>query len=200
MGSGDSEGCLGRRETKGRSTRRTMYGSLITMGCQGQGLCSFRGGGFFGSEDGGDSMSFSAVRSSSISAARSSSVNGGLCVDPERKSGFDSDRRDSTFVESDVVAADIKAMRKPGGGVLDLDAAGFRDIDTAAFGSVGSAVDVGSNSIQNGLVGDNGVFCGGGSCRVTVNERGIKRSRKSFKGWRWIFRNNQEEKWGAYGR
>ncbi|KAK8520537.1 hypothetical protein V6N13_031018 [Hibiscus sabdariffa] len=199
-------------------------------------LCSFRGGGFFGSEDGADSMSFSGARSSSISAARSSSVNGGLCVDPERKSGFseaeprksgfDSDRRDSTFVESDV-AADIKAMRKPGGGALDLDAAGFSatnrrvfslresyftggddsgfidlkfefpsdskgDIDTPAFGGMRGAVDGGSNSIQNGLVVDNGVFCGGGSCRVTVNERGIKRSRKSFKGWRWIFKHNQD--------
>ncbi|KAE8674979.1 hypothetical protein F3Y22_tig00111708pilonHSYRG00423 [Hibiscus syriacus] len=45
-------------------------------------LCSFRGGGFFGSEDGGDSMSF---WSSSISAAQSSSVNGGLCDDRPRK-------------------------------------------------------------------------------------------------------------------
>ncbi|KAE8676599.1 hypothetical protein F3Y22_tig00111582pilonHSYRG00015 [Hibiscus syriacus] len=175
-------------------------------------LCSFRGSGFFGSEDGGDSMSFSAARSSSISAARSSSVNGGLCVDPERKSGFseaeprksgfDSDRRDGTFVESDYSNRRVFSLRESyftGGddsGFIDLkfefplESKG--DIDTPAFGSMRSAVDGGSNSIQNGLVGDNGIFCGGGSCRVTVNERGIKRSRKSFKGWRWIFRHNQD--------
>ena len=38
-----------------------------------------------------------------------------------------------------------------------------------------------------GLVG---VLTNRGSCRITVNERGIKRGRKSMKGWRWLFRYN----------
>ncbi|XWS52405.1 hypothetical protein CRYUN_Cryun11dG0067800 [Craigia yunnanensis] len=219
---------------------------LWVVDCMGvsrsRSLCSFRGGGYFGSDDGGDLMNFSGARSS-ISAARSSSVNGGLCFDPERKSGFseaeprksgfDSDGRDSTFVESDIT--DIKATRK-GGGLLDLnggfstanrrvfslkdgyftcgDDSGFIDSkfdfqsefkgdipalkkgvlsdSHAAFGSMrgGDYVPHESGvSFQNALVGD-GTFCNGGSCRITVNERGIRKSRKSFKGWQWIFKHH----------
>lgn len=44
------------------------------------------------------------------------------------------------------------------------------------------------------LVGD-GVLTNGGSCRITVNDRGIKRGRKSMKGWRWIFRYHSN--WGS---
>ncbi|XVE91738.1 hypothetical protein REPUB_Repub01dG0036900 [Reevesia pubescens] len=206
-------------------------------------LCSFRGGGFFGSEDGSDLMNFSGARSS-ISAARSSGFNGGLGFDPERrsgfseaeprKSGFDSERRDSTFIESDI--ADIKAMRKgggAGGGLMDVDGgfnganrrvfslkesyftggddSGFIDLKfdsqaetkgdipavkkgvLSAFGSMrdGHGTDFmqykSSGSIENALVGD-GAFGNGGSCRMSVDERGIKKSRRSFKGWRWIFK------------
>ncbi|XVE85657.1 hypothetical protein DITRI_Ditri17bG0108100 [Diplodiscus trichospermus] len=198
-------------------------------------LCSFRGGGFFGSEDGSDVMNFSGARSS-ISAARSSGVNGGLMYDPERKSGFseaeprksgfDCERRDSTFMESDV--ADIKAMRKGGGGggggTMDVDGgfhganrrvfslkesyftggedSGFIDlkfedvpaVKKGVLSAFGSTRDGGEfmpyksgGSIENAQVG-NGAFFNGGSCRMTVDERGTKKSRKSFKGWRWIFK------------
>ncbi|XP_022775878.1 uncharacterized protein LOC111317727 [Durio zibethinus] len=200
-------------------------------------LCSFRGGGFFGSEDGSDLMNISGARSS-ISAARSSGVNGGLVFDPERKSGFseaeprksgfDSERRDSSFIESDI--ADIRAMRKGVGGLMDVDGgfnganrrvfslkesyftggddSGFIDlkfdfqsepkgdipaVKKGVFSAFGSMRDGGDfmpyksgGSIENALVGD-GAFCNGGSCRMTVDERGTKKSRKSFKGWRWIY-------------
>ncbi|XWS64119.1 hypothetical protein CRYUN_Cryun06bG0159500 [Craigia yunnanensis] len=192
-------------------------------------LCSFRGGGFFGSEDGSDLMNFSGARSS-ISAARSSGVNGGLVFDPERKSGFieaeprksgfDSERRDSTFIESD-----IKAMRKAAGGgfnganrrvfsqkesyftggddssFIDLkfdfqaeSKGDIPDVKKGVLSAFGSMRDGGEfmpyqsgGSIENAMVGD-GPFCNGGSCRMTVDERGIKKSRKGFKGWRWIFK------------
>ncbi|KAK6242530.1 hypothetical protein QUC31_013769 [Theobroma cacao] len=203
-------------------------------------LCSFRGGEFFGSEDGSDLMNFSGARSS-ISAARSSGVNGGLFLDPERKSGFseaeprnsgfDCERRDSTFKEFDI--ADIRGMRKSvgGGGLLDVDGgfsganrrvfslnesyftggddSGFIDlkfdfqseskgdvpaVKKGVFSAFGSMRDGGDfmthksgRSIDNALVGDE-AFCNGGSCRMTVDERGIKKSRRSFKGWRWIFK------------
>ncbi|XWS34267.1 hypothetical protein CRYUN_Cryun21dG0025800 [Craigia yunnanensis] len=217
-------------------------------------LCSFRGGGFFGSEDGSDLMNFSGARSS-ISAARSSGVNGGLVFDPERKSGFseaeprksgfDCERRDSTFIESDI--ADIKAMRRGGGGgavgPMDVDGgfnganrrvfslkesyftggddSGFIDLKfdiqaeskgdipavkkgvLSAFGSMRDGDEFmpykSGGSIENVQVGE-GAFFNGGSCRMTVDERGIKKSRKSFKGWRWIFKapskldQSQEEK------
>ncbi|XVF03081.1 hypothetical protein REPUB_Repub04eG0230000 [Reevesia pubescens] len=212
-------------------------------------LCSFRGGGFFGSEDGSDLMNFSGARSS-ISAARSSGFNGGLVFDPERKSGFseadprksgfseaeprksgfDSERRDSTFIESDI--ADIKAMRKVGGGgFMDVDGginganrrvfslkesyftggddSGFIDLKfdfqaeskgdipaakkgvLSAFGSMRDGGEFmpykSAGSIENAMVGD-AAFGNGGSFRMSVDERGIKKSRKSFKGWRWIFK------------
>ncbi|TYJ02686.1 hypothetical protein E1A91_A13G246600v1 [Gossypium mustelinum] len=190
-------------------------------------LCSFRGGnggGFFGSDDG--SMNFSAARSSSISAARSSSVNGGLLgMDPDRKSGFsepeprksgfDSDKRDSAFVECDV-ATDIKALRKAGGVFLDNET-GFSTANRRVFslketyftgGDDSAFIDLkfefpsydtlvepgGSKSVQKGFASDGvSMFGGGGSCRVSVDERGIKRSRKSFKGWKWIFKNNNPD-------
>ncbi|XP_022734649.1 uncharacterized protein LOC111288143 [Durio zibethinus] len=193
-------------------------------------LCSFRGGGFFGSEDGSDLMNFSGARSS-ISAARSSGVNGGWVFDPERKSGFDCERRDSTFLESDI--ADIKAMRKAaaGCGLMDVDGgfnganrrvftlkesyftggddSGFIDLKfdlqaeskgdnpavkkgvLSAFGSMRESDEFmpykPGSSIKNVQLGE-GAFLNGDSCRMTVDERGIRKSRKSFKGWRWIFK------------
>ncbi|KAK6157732.1 hypothetical protein DH2020_011980 [Rehmannia glutinosa] len=40
----------------------------------------------------------------------------------------------------------------------------------------------------------NGVFGNGGSCRVTVNERGLKRGSKSHKVWKWIFKYHPANK------
>ncbi|KAI3452958.1 hypothetical protein Pfo_009621 [Paulownia fortunei] len=34
----------------------------------------------------------------------------------------------------------------------------------------------------------NGLFGNGGSCRITVNERGLKRGSRSHKVWKWIFK------------
>ncbi|XP_044492225.1 uncharacterized protein LOC123215964 [Mangifera indica] len=208
-------------------------------------LCSFRGGGLLGSEDGGDLMSYSGARSS-ISAARSSGVNNGPLFDPERrsgfseaeprKSGFDSERRESSAVESDQFGSDFKGMRKAsqtevdgGGGanrrVFSLkescstggEDSGFIDLkfdfpsesigDYRLFPAVKMGVLQDSNSAFGSMRGcdyqflshdQGGDSCGGGdemlchsgSCRITVNERGIKKSGKSFKGWRWIFKQH----------
>ncbi|GLU04830.1 hypothetical protein SLE2022_219600 [Rubroshorea leprosula] len=155
-------------------------------------LCSFRGGGFFGSEDGGDLMNYSGARSS-ISAARSSSVNGGLVFDPERKSGFseaeprksgfDSDRRDSTDVGPDVKSGFTGANRR----VFSLKESYFSGGDDSGMRV---ADFVPPETGDSTLAGDGGIY-NGGSCRITLNDRGIKKSRKSFKGWRWIFKNHQ---------
>ncbi|XP_044489776.1 uncharacterized protein LOC123214111 isoform X1 [Mangifera indica] len=214
-------------------------------------LCSFRGGGLYGSEDGGDLMSYSGARSS-ISAARSSGVNAGLLFDPERRSGFseaeprksgfdssrrDSSRRDSSAVESDQFCSDFKGMRK--GSLMEVDSggvnganrrvfslkesyftggedSGFIDLkfdfpseskgdhhqfpavkmgilsdSNSAFGSMRGGDQFLSHEQSGGPCGGgDAVLCHGGSCRITVNERGIKKSRKSFKGWRWIFKQH----------
>ncbi|GMJ13412.1 hypothetical protein like AT3G25590 [Hibiscus trionum] len=206
-------------------------------------LCSFRAGGFFGSEDGSDLMNFSGARSS-ISAARSSGVNGGLLFDPERKSGFseaeprrsgfDSERRDSTFMESDI--ADIRAIRKSGvaGGVMDVDGgfsganrrmfslkesyfnggddSGFIDLKfdfqaeskgdipsmkksvLSGFGSMREGGEFmpykSSGSIENALPmsGNGASLSNGSSYQMAMDERGLKKNKRIFKGWRWIFK------------
>ncbi|KAJ4844811.1 hypothetical protein Tsubulata_033473 [Turnera subulata] len=193
-------------------------------------LCSFRGGGFFGSEDGtfsGARSSMSAARSS-ISAARSSGVNGPL-FDPDRKSGFseaeprksgfDGEKKDTVFLEAERHesggtglngANTRRVFSLKEGNFTTVDDSGFIDLkfdfpseskaelpavkmggfpdSSSAFGSMRASSDLMVHNDQcKGLVGD-GVLTHGGSCRITVTDRGIKRSRKSFKSWRWIFR------------
>ncbi|KAG2706808.1 hypothetical protein I3843_05G107900 [Carya illinoinensis] len=207
-------------------------------------LCSFRGGGWFGSED-GENLVVSAARSS-ISAARSSGVNGGLPLDSgrrsgfseaePRKSGFDGEKKDS-HLESEK-GTDLKSVKK--GGILEPDAgfnganrrifslkeSDFNGMDDSSFidlkldysseskpefpaakmsgltnpdSAFGSTR--GSNFVAHecggslgNLTGD-GSFCNGGSCRITVNEKGVRKGRKSMKGWRWIFKHHQS--WGS---
>ncbi|KAE8667682.1 hypothetical protein F3Y22_tig00112383pilonHSYRG00308 [Hibiscus syriacus] len=224
---------------------------LWVVDCMGvsrsRSLRSFRGGGFFGSEDGSDLMNCSGARSS-ISAARSSGVNGGLVYDPERKSGFseaeprrsgfDSERRDSTFIESDI--ADIRAIRKSGaglgvgGGLMDVDGGfsganrrvfslkenyfnggddwGFIDLKfdfqaeskgdippsmkksvLSGFGSMREAGEFmpykSSGSIENALpIPGNGALSNGSSYQMAMDESGIRKKNRYFKGWRWIFK------------
>lgn len=211
-------------------------------------LCSFRGtSGLFGSEDGGEHLVVSGARSS-ISAARSSGVNGGLLLDSgrrsgfseaePRKSGFDSDKKESQL-ETERGTDHLKGVKK--GGLLELDAgsnganrrvfslkesdfngmdeSGFIDLKLdyssesskpefsavkmgvvadpeAAVGSMrGSDFGAHECGVPFGNITGDGSFCNGGSCRITVSERGISRGRKSLKGWRWIFRHNPS--WGS---
>ncbi|KAJ7954011.1 Micronuclear linker histone polyprotein-like protein [Quillaja saponaria] len=206
-------------------------------------LCSFRGGGLFGSDDGGDSI-WSGARSS-ISAARSSGVNGGLVLESgrrsgfsevePRRSGFDGEKKDFTLESEN--GNDVKAVKKSG--ALDVDVgfngvkrrifslreSDFKGMDESRF--IDLKLDLSSESKQEfsaakmGILADthstfgsmrggdfvanelggslgnmmrDGVLTSGGSCRITVNDRGIKRGRKSFKGWRWIFRHHRS--WG----
>lgn len=192
-------------------------------------LCSYRGGGFFGSEDG----TFSGARSS-VSGARSSGVNGGLLFDPDRKSGFseaeprksgfDSEKKDTTVLDPERLdigfngANTRRVFSLKEGNFTTVDDSGFIDLkfdfpseskadlsavkmgtlsDTSsAFGSMRGGDFVSQDQCGGhfgGLVGD-GLFSNGGSCRITVSDRGIKRSRKSFKSWRWIFRQHPNAK------
>ncbi|KAM7270702.1 hypothetical protein ACFE04_029916 [Oxalis oulophora] len=175
-------------------------------------LCSFRGGGWW-SEDGGDGdrMAFSGARSS-ISAARSSSV-----FDPERKSGFseaeprrsgfDSDQRRDSTASAGGVTRRVFSLKESyftngdDNGFIDLKfdfssssetkpevskVGGLLSSDTFLNSGFGSTR---RSEIEYGG-GLNGY--GGGSCRF--DNRGIKRSRKSFKGWRWIFQATSKHK------
>ncbi|KAJ8760656.1 hypothetical protein K2173_015323 [Erythroxylum novogranatense] len=196
-------------------------------------LCSFRGGGFFGSEDGtfsGARSSISGARSS-LSAARSSGVNGGLLFDPDRKSGFSEpeprksgfdghEKRDATLLEPDKLdnifngANTRRVFSLKEGNFSTVDDSGFIDLkfdfpsesnpdfsaiklvslsDTnSAFGSMRAGDTVAQDHCA-GHVGSfpRDMFCANGrSCRnrIAVSDRRTKKSRKSFKSWRWIFR------------
>ncbi|OAY31224.1 hypothetical protein MANES_14G094400v8 [Manihot esculenta] len=196
-------------------------------------LCSFRGGGFFGSEDGtfsGARSSISAARSS-ISAARNSGVNGGMLFDPERKSGFseaeprksgfDGEKKDASVLDPEKLdpgfsgANTRRVFSLKEGNFTTMEDSGFIDLkfdfpsepksdlssvkiggalsdSNSAFGSMRGSDFLTQDQCGGpfgSLVGD-GMYTNGGSCRITVSDRGIKRSRKSFKSWRWIFRHN----------
>ncbi|KAG5049460.1 hypothetical protein JHK85_010563 [Glycine max] len=244
----DQKGC--RRSVVGFDERNSEMWVVDHQGgvSRSRSLCSFRGGGLFGSEDGGDSV-LSGARSS-ISAARSSGVNmlesgrrSGYSEAEPRRSGFDGvERRDFLF-DSYESGNDLKVGVKKGGlmdgggdgggfyggvnrRVFSLRESDFKGMDESSFidlkldysseskhefsaakmsnnmgGDTFSSFrngnfmphDVGGGS-YGGLVGD-GVLTNGGSCRLTVNDRGIKRGRKSMKGWRWIFRYHSN--WGS---
>ncbi|CAL0315290.1 unnamed protein product [Lupinus luteus] len=179
-------------------------------------LCSFRGDGIFGSDDGGDSVLSGAW--SSISAARSSGVNmlepgrrSGYSEAEPRRSGFNGEKRDFFFegyenntnrLVFSLRESDFKGMEESSFIDLKLDyssestkhefSAAKMDDTLSAFGSTR-----GDNfMVHDGEGGSygNGVVTSGGSCRISVNDRGVKRGRKSMKGWRWIFKHHSD--WG----
>ncbi|XP_058775509.1 uncharacterized protein LOC131649769 [Vicia villosa] len=178
-------------------------------------LCSFRGGAIFGSEDGGDSV-LSGARSS-ISAARSSGVNGGLMLESGRRSGYSEaePRRSDFFYEyengrkSGVMEVDGSYINRR---VFSLRESDFKGMDESSF--IDLKLDYSSESKQhdfnNAKMADNSsnnnalsgsgfgsinVGDGGSSCRITVNDRGMKSGRrKSIKGWRWIFKYHSRKR------
>ncbi|CAI8595627.1 unnamed protein product [Vicia faba] len=174
-------------------------------------LCSFRGGAIFGSEDGGDSV-LSGARSS-ISAARSSGVNGGLMLESGRRSGYsEAEPRRSDFYyeyengrKSGVMEVDGSYINRR---VFSLRESDFKGMDESSF--IDLKLDYSSESKQhdfnNAKMPDNNTLSGssfgsinvgdgGSSCRITVNDRGMKSGRrKSIKGWRWIFKYHSRKR------
>ncbi|KAK7275102.1 hypothetical protein RIF29_16209 [Crotalaria pallida] len=181
-------------------------------------LCSFRGGGIFGSEDGGDSV-LSGARSS-ISAARSSGVNmlesgrrSGYSEAEPRRSGFDGEKRDFLFEGYEngtrrvfsLRESDFKGMDESSFIDLKLDYSSESKTEFSAS-KMSSMADTlsafGSTRGGNFMVHDGGggsygegVLTSGGSCRISVNDRGVRRGRRSMKGWRWIFKHHSN--WGS---
>ncbi|KAK4780871.1 hypothetical protein SAY87_016977 [Trapa incisa] len=97
-------------------------------------------------------------------------------------------RRIFSLRESDFTGVNDK-------GFIDLK---FSSTETRAGGEVPSSVGgakmgllassksaFGSTRTVQGFIGE-GDFSSG-SCRIAVTDRGFKKSRKSFKGWRWVF-------------
>ncbi|XP_009596699.1 uncharacterized protein [Nicotiana tomentosiformis] len=153
-------------------------------------VCSLRGGGLNDTDEGSDYR---------FSSAKISDVTGGILMDSDepRKSGFkgtldsvvpnrsifpvkESDLDDSAFI-------DLK---------LDLSSESKQDFPTAMRLSNSSDNGYGFVHSIGNLRGGNGVFTHSGSCRMSVNEfdRGIKRSGKGNKVWKWIFKQSSGRK------
>lgn len=83
----------------------------------------------------------------------------------------------------------------------DLSASkmGISSDSESAFGSMRGGEFAGHEyGGHYGSLMSDGVFGNGGSCRITVNDRGIKKGRRSLKGWKWIFRHHPN--WGSTAR
>ncbi|KAK8488703.1 hypothetical protein V6N13_042334 [Hibiscus sabdariffa] len=130
---GESEGGGGRVDGKSDDFWIVDYTGVS----RSRSLCSFRGGGLIGSEDGTDSMSFSGGRSSGFNAG------------------------DAGFIGANKRAFSLKESNFTGGD----DGSGFIDFQAESK----------ENSPAN-------------SCLLTMDESGNRKSRRSFKGWRWIFK------------
>lgn len=59
---------------------------------------------------------------------------------------------------------------------------GFIDLK---FDSSGGEVVVNDGVLEHG---------GGGSCRLTTKDRELSKSRRSFKGWKWIFGHHHHQR------
>lgn len=167
----------------------------------------------------GRKSGFSEGRKSGFSEGRKSGFSEG------RKSGFDGEKKDEVLV-SELGVGNVKKNEFSGATkrVFSLKESDFSRLDESRFidlqldYSTESKPDLkmgsltGSESLFGSMRGSDfvaheygpaqfgdGIFSHSGSCRITVNERGIKRGRKSLKGgWKWIFRHHPS--WGSSTR
>ncbi|KAD7478761.1 hypothetical protein R6Q59_005479 [Mikania micrantha] len=133
-------------------------------------LCSFRGGNF--DHDGGSDMAYSSAKISDFneSEPRKSGFRGGLM---DFEPGFAAKESEFSRIHDDSGFIDLK---------LDL-----YDRSKTEHSVFKNPSDIGD-----------GGGCGGGSsssCRITVNERGIKKGSKGHsKVWKWIFKQHSGKK------
>ncbi|XP_059655586.1 uncharacterized protein LOC132302689 [Cornus florida] len=152
-----------------------------------------------------------------FSSAKISDVTGGMMLDSSRQSGFnETESRKSGFRDGfdSEIGSNLKGVRK---GVFVVKESDFNGMDDSAFidlkldlsseskteYSVSKMSELSSDSGFGGLrsgsfvghsecgsvLGD-GFFKKGGSCRITVSDRGIRKGRRAQKVWKWIFRHH----------
>lgn len=166
-------------------------------------LCSFRGGSF--REESGSEFAFSSAKVSDFNGNSSG-------LDSERPSGFsETEPRKMGLKDSDFGLSGTKRSVFPvkESEFGELGEAGFidlkLDLETESRKAECSVLKGGDLnfpvSVEDfGGLGGGGEFLGkhekrgifrrGGSCRITVNETGIKRDKRGYRGWRWIFRQH----------
>lgn len=174
-------------------------------------LCSFRGGG------GGGHNDLDEGSECALSSAKISDVTSGIFLDSDKQFGFfnDSEPRRSGFrgmFDAENGGKRIEFDRTysvPHRSVFPARESDFHAMDESAFidlkldlaaeskevcgGRMSGASDHGGGGGWRNEGFENGgsfanLKSNGGSCRITVNERGLKRGGRSHKVWKWIFK------------
>ncbi|KAL2559127.1 uncharacterized protein Fot_03866 [Forsythia ovata] len=132
-----------------------------------------------------------------FSSAKISDVTSGVFMDSEsepRKSGFEP--RKSGFRGGFDVERGGGVYSVPYRSVYPVKESDFSAMDESAFIDLNLDLSAEAKSDQSGISLAN-LKSNGGSCRITVNERGLKKGSKGHKVWKWIFRHhpatNKEE-------
>lgn len=179
-------------------------------------LCSFRGGGHNDLDEGSECA---------MSSAKISDVTSGIFLDSDRQFGFFNDEPRRSGYRG-IFDAENNGARRIGGvefdrtysvpnrSVFPAKESDFNAMDESAFidlkldlsveskevcgGRISGASDHGGGGCRNeGFESFANSKSDGGSCRITVNERGLKRGGRSHKVWKWIFKyhpaNKKEE-------
>ncbi|KAA8529241.1 hypothetical protein F0562_033960 [Nyssa sinensis] len=108
--------------------------------------------------------------------------NGGLdrSVFPVKESDFN-DMDESGFID---LKLDLSSESKP-----EFSVSKMSNLSESDFDSLRGVTSVGLHECGGSfgsVIGGDGVYSRGSSCRITVNDRGIKKGRKGEKVWRWI--------------
>ncbi|KAM1214629.1 hypothetical protein ACFX2I_011133 [Malus domestica] len=165
--------------------------------------------------DSGRKSGFSEGRKSGFSEGRKSGFSegrrSGFSEAEPRKSGFDGEKKEDVVGFSSATKR-VFSLKESDFGMdesrfidlkLDFAADSKPEFSGLRVGSIADGETVFGSMRRSEFVGDEcdggsfGIFRHGGSCRLTVNERGIKRGSKSLKGWRWIFRHHPIPSWGS---
>ncbi|XP_057765660.1 uncharacterized protein LOC130986300 [Salvia miltiorrhiza] len=137
-------------------------------------LCSFRGGADEGMSD------------CALSSAKISDVTSGIFLDSDKQFGFlnDSEPRRSGFRGIDQFD---RAYSVPNRSVHVFPAkeSDFSAMDESAF--IDLKLDLSAESIES-VGGFANMTSSGDSCRITMNDRGLKRGGRTHKVWKWIFK------------
>ncbi|KAM0010430.1 hypothetical protein Hdeb2414_s0076g00776831 [Helianthus debilis subsp. tardiflorus] len=157
-------------------------------------LCSFRGGGFDHEVGSVSDMAISSAKISDFneSEPRKSGFRGGL-MDFEH--GFSAKESEFSRIHDDSSFIDLKLD------LSDRSKTEYSVFNKTEYPVFKSPLEVGGFGGGCGGVGGGGVGDGGGglssssSCRITVNERGIKKGSKGHsKVWKWIFKQHSGKK------
>ncbi|KAL7132573.1 hypothetical protein ABFS83_12G083900 [Erythranthe nasuta] len=189
------EFCDERNNADGSSDEKSEIWVRDYMGvARSRSLCSFRGGGDEASE-------------CALSSAKISDVTGGIFLDSDKQWGYsgEPEGRRSGFCRSVLDAEnggfDFRGVHSTAVATnrsvfpakeSDFSAA----MDESAF--IDLKLDLATELKEEGRGSFANMKSNGGSCRVSVNERGgLKRDSRSHKVWKWIFKYHPANKKGG---